>query len=73
VQKTFWLIKPSNRRKQKAMDLRYYWIIDHSNQKQYFILWHKGSTNLADYFSKQYPPELHIKMYLHVENNHYRQ
>jgi len=56
-------------KKTKAIDMRYYWIIDRTNQKQYFIQWRKGSTNLADYFSKHHPKEHHVQMrpvYLHV-------
>jgi len=56
-------------KKTKAIDMRYYWIIDRCNQKQYFIIWRRGKTNLADYFSKHHSPEYHVQMrplYLHV-------
>jgi len=56
-------------KKTKAMDMRYYWVLDRCDQKQYFILWRKGSTNIADYFSKHHPPDHHISIrskFLHV-------
>jgi len=43
-------------KKTKVADVRYYWVLDCCDQKQYFILWRKGSTNLSDYFSKHPPP-----------------
>jgi len=52
-------------KKTKAMDMHYY----RCSQKQYFILWHHGSPNLANYFSKHQPPVHHMQvcpMYLHV-------
>ena len=32
-------------RKSKAMDMRFYWIRDRKNQKQFNIYWKPGSTN----------------------------
>ena len=55
--------------KSKAMDMRFYWIRDRKNQKQFNIYWKPGSTNKGDYFSKHFPPAHHSTVrpsYLHV-------
>ena len=46
-------------RKSKAMDIRFYWIRDRRNQKQFIIYWKPGSTNRGDYFTKHFPPAHH--------------
>ncbi|MGL5499878.1 MAG: Ty1/Copia family ribonuclease HI, partial [Plesiomonas shigelloides] len=59
-------------KRSKAMDMRFYWIRDRVRQKQLKILWQKGSTNLADYFTKHHPPSVHQKMrriYLHEKTS----
>ena len=58
-------------RKSKAMDMRFYWIRDRKNQKQFNIYWKPGSTNKGDYFTKHLPPTHHWTVrpsYLHVTN-----
>ena len=50
------------------MDMRFYWIRDRVKQGQFKVLWQKGSTNLADYFTKHHPPSHHKTMrqiYIH--------
>ena len=57
------------KRKSKAMDMRFYWIRDRSNQDQFNIYWKPGSTNRGDYFTKHFPPNQHSTVrpsYLHV-------
>ena len=52
----------------KAFDMRFYWVRDRILQKQFQLLWRKGSTNMADYFTKHHPPWYHKQMrykYLH--------
>ena len=49
-------------RKSKSMDMRFYWIRDRVKQNQFRIFWGKGSSNLADYFTKDHPPAHHRKM-----------
>ena len=52
----------------KAFDMRVYWVRDRTLQKQYQLIWRKGSTNMADYFTKHHPPWYHKQMryrYLH--------
>ena len=43
-----------NQAKSKAIDTRYYWLMDKAQQKQFRICWDRGIKNLADYFSKQH-------------------
>ena len=56
-------------RKSKAMDMRFYWISDRSNQYQFNIYWKPGSTNRGDYFKKHFTPAHHTTVhpnYLHL-------
>ena len=58
-----------NQHKSKAMNMRFYWIRDRSNQDQFNIYWKPGSTNRGDYFTKHFPPSHHTTVrpnYLHV-------
>jgi hypothetical protein len=43
----------------KAMDMRFHWIKDREQQKQFRVHWKRGETNLADYFTKHHPPSHH--------------
>ena len=43
-------------RRSKSMDMRFYWVRDRIHQNQFRIFWEKGSSNLADYFTKHFPP-----------------
>ena len=52
----------------KAFDMRYHWIKDRIQQKQFQLIWRKGKINMADYFSKHHPPWHHKIMrykYIH--------
>jgi hypothetical protein len=52
----------------KAFDMRFYWVKDRIKQNQFQLIWRKGSTNMADYFTKHHPPWHHKQMryqYLH--------
>ena len=42
-------------KRSKAMDMRYHWIRERSDHGIYRVLWEKGSTNVADYFTKPLP------------------
>ena len=46
-------------RKSKAIDMRFYWLQDRVNQKQFHVYWAPGSKNLADYFTKHHPTVHH--------------
>jgi len=56
-------------RRSKAMDMRFYWVRDRTNQGQSRVLWHPGVLNLADYFTKHHSATHHRDMrprYLYV-------
>ena len=42
-------------KRSKAMDMRYHWIRERSDHGIYRVLWERGSTNVADYFTKPLP------------------
>ena len=46
----------------KAMDMRFYWIVDRVKQGQFKVYWERGITNLADYFTKKHPASHHKKV-----------
>ena len=46
----------------KAMDMRFYWLCDRYNQKNFCLYWAKGIKNLADYFTKHHPTIHYRKM-----------
>ncbi len=47
------------KRRSKAMDMRFYWLRDRVAQKQFYVFWRKGNSNLADYFTKHFPASHH--------------
>ena len=49
-------------KRSKAMDMRFHWMQDRCNQKQFLVYWKPGKHNLADYFSKHHPPHHHKHM-----------
>ena len=52
----------------KSMDMRFYWVKDRVNQKQFSVSWKPGSNNLADYHTKIHPEEHTLKIrpiYMH--------
>ena len=58
--------------KSKAMDMRFYWIRDRVQQKQFNVYWKPGKENYGDYFTKHHAPIHHRRMrsvYLHEKNN----
>ena len=48
----------------KAIDMRFYWILDHTSQGQFLIYWQPGITNLGDYHNKHHSPAYHQLMLL---------
>jgi hypothetical protein len=46
----------------KAMDMRFYWIKDRVEQKQFNVGWAPGNTNVGDYFTKHHSPAHHKLM-----------
>jgi hypothetical protein len=60
--------KTVQQKRSKAMDMRFYWIQDRIEQKQFDVRWAAGDTNLADYYTKHHPPAHHKRLrpfYLH--------
>jgi hypothetical protein len=60
--------KQIRQRKSKSMDMRFYWVQDRVEQKQFHVYWRPGHTNLADYFTKHHSPSHHRRersTYLH--------
>ncbi len=58
----------------KAIDMRFYWIRDRSNQGHFHVYWAPGSANLGDYFTKHHSPKHHRLMrptFLHMPTNPY--
>ena len=51
-----------NQKRSKAMDMRFYWLRDRAQQKQFHIHWKQGTHNYADYFTKHHSPSHHRKM-----------
>ena len=51
--------KQIKQKQSKSMDMRFYWIQDRVDQKQFHIYWQPGPTNLADYNTKHHPPAHH--------------
>ena len=46
-------------KRSKSWDMKYNWLRDRTAQKQFEVKWQKGSTNLADYFTKHHAPRVH--------------
>jgi len=46
----------------KAMDMRFHWLQDPTNQKQFRFYWRPGTTNRGDYFTKHHPASHHRNM-----------
>ena len=58
-------------RRSKAIDMRFYWVQDRVNQKQFHVYWKPGKSNLADYVTKHHPAQHHQDMrakFLHELN-----
>jgi hypothetical protein len=50
------------RKLSKSFDMRYWWMKDRINQRQFNLIWAPGKLNLADYFTKHHPPWHHRQM-----------
>ena len=49
-------------KRSKAIDVRFFWLRDRTNQNQFHLCWNRGDDNLVDYFTKQHPAQHHKKM-----------
>jgi len=57
-------------KRSKAIDMRFYWLIDRVTQKQFAVQWEPGKNNLADYPTKHHSGSHHRKsrpIYLYIE------
>ena len=48
-----------SQKRSKAMDMRFYWLRDRVKQKQFYVHWKRGTTNIADYYTKHHSPNHH--------------
>ena len=56
------------KKRYKAMDMRFYWVQDRIKQKHLKVFWKPGTTNLGDYHTKHHAPNHHRdgrKNYIH--------
>jgi hypothetical protein len=49
-------------KRSKAIDMRYHWIRDRIKQGHFKVIWQKGSTNIADFFTKALPVHRHQEL-----------
>jgi len=49
-------------RRSKAMDMRFFWVKDQSEQGQFCVYWKPGPSNKADYTSKHHPVQHHRRV-----------
>ena len=52
------------------MDMRFWWLVDRTEQGQFRIFWAPGILNLADYYTKKHPASHHKKVrpiYLYIK------
>jgi hypothetical protein len=62
--------KTVKQKKSKSMDMRFWWLVDRTQQGQFRIFWAPGILNLADYYTKIHPASHHKKVrpiYLYIE------
>ena len=43
-------------KRSKAIDMRFYWVIDRVKQNQFFIYWRPSANNVGYYVSKHHSP-----------------
>ena len=56
----------------KAIDMRFYWLVDRVKQGQFNVCWGSGKKSLAGYFTKHHPPSHHKRLrpaYLHAKHS----
>ena len=49
----------------KPIDMRFHWIRDRISQNQFIVTWRQGALNLADFFTKTLPVNVH-KSLMHL-------
>ena len=48
--------------------MRWHWLRDRVRQGQFDIFWREGTSNLADFFTKPLPVELHFAIMPYLVN-----
>ena len=56
------LKRTMKQKRSKAIDMRFYWVIDRVNKNQFMIYWRQGANNVGDYVSKHHSPAHHQTM-----------
>ena len=62
--------KELKQKRSKAIDMRFYWLQDRVEQKQFHVYWHPGSENYADYYTKHFSTKDHVSkgpFHLHAD------
>jgi hypothetical protein len=54
--------KTVKQKRSKAIDMRYHWIRDRASQGHFAISWQRGSTNVADFFTKIHAVRHHLQV-----------
>ena len=54
--------RASNKKRSKAMDIRFHWIQDIILQEHFNVFWKQGPTDLGDYHPKHHPTPHHIQV-----------
>ena len=56
----------------KEFNMRFYWMRDRVRQGHFILVFHKGKTNMADYFKNHHPPwhnkKMRYKYMIHIKN-----
>ena len=66
------LNKKYKQNRSKANDMKFFWLLDRSEQGQFSIYWDRANTNLADYFTKHHPGSHHRRVrpiYVHTKES----
>ena len=62
------------RQRSRAMEMRYFWLLDQAVQRRFSVQYHPGQENLGDYQTKHHLGYHHVKgrpFYLHSHNSPY--
>ena len=62
---TGFLNETIKQKRTKAIDMRFFWVIDRIKQNHFRVYWKSKSENLADYFTKHHSPAHHQRMRKH--------
>jgi hypothetical protein len=52
------------RQRSRAMEMRYFWVVDQVNNKHLRVTWHPGAENFGDYVTKHHGGKHHIQVRL---------